>query len=149
MVFWWWSNNATKDDEGNWIIIPKGNNGAKVILKTDGRVEHIVTLNGKTTRAIFDMASKTTVDANGTIITVIQKVVGESIFKAVVETNKEGRSKTRFVKINLATNERIYLANTLRGDQEFNAGSLFNVFNHNNKIYIKSSASLEFDFVIE
>jgi len=142
--------NATQDEEGNIIIVLNdGNATTQIIINHDGSVKHIVQRNGKTTQALFKVASYTVVDANGTVTTHADVFIDGFIFRAVVETNKEGKSKTRFIKINPITQERIYLAHTLREDLEFDLGSTFEIFVRDDKLFIKAIHAMDNDLVIE
>jgi predicted extracellular nuclease/PKD repeat protein len=140
------------DREGNIVVTTPIDDSSAIqtTISVDGKVEHVITYNNKTTKAEAQGdEANTTVDENGTVETHIQNEEGEFIYKAVVVTDKEGNSKTKFVKIHKVTGEQIDLSHTLRSDMNFEHGSTMKIFKRNGKIFIKTRTKLTTDLVIE
>jgi len=93
--------------------------------------------------------ANTSIDTNGTVETQARVVREGFIFKAVVTTNKEDKSKTKFVKLNLATGEEIDLDHTLRNDMLFEEGSIIEILLINGTLHIKTKTLMNGDLVIE
>jgi len=140
------------DEEGNILIVTLLDNGAKahITIKADGTIEHSVAYLDKTTQATTLIEdANTSIDTNGTVETQARVVREDFIFKAVVTTNKEGKSKTKFIKLNLATGEEIDLDHTLRNDMLFEEGSIIEILLIDGTIHIKTKTLLDRDLVIE
>ena len=144
-------SQTTIDQEGAIIITtPTGQNSSiETKITPNARVEHIIKHNGKITQAIAFEDASSSIDEEGMITTQVEKTNKGFSYKAVVITNREGKSQTKFVKINLATGEEVDLSHTLREDMHFEHGSKIEVMIIDNKIHIKTSTSLDDDLVIE
>lgn len=130
------------DDEGNLLIKILSNTKKWIETRvgSDGKVEHSVYYSEKHTGIIFD------VDANTTIESQFEQ--DGTLFKAIVVTNKRGKSKTKFIKINLNTGQQEEYS-TLRKDREFDHGSEVEILKKDGKVYIKSKVNIDGDLVIE
>jgi len=144
-------SKPTVDEEGNFMIKLSLDNNSTIesTIKADGSLGHRVEFNNTTTKAEFTLDANTTIDENGTITTESQSTQEGFIYKAIVITQKDGVSKTKFIKINLETGEQIDLSHTLREDSFFEHGSTIEVLIINGKINIKTQTPLSGDLVIE
>jgi hypothetical protein len=138
------------DDEGNLLIQIPSNKKEWIETRvgSDGRVEHIVHYSEKRTRVTFDLDANTTIDENGTTTIESQFEQDDSVIKAIVVTNKRGKSKTKFIKINLDLGKQEEF-NTLRKDHEFDHGSEVELLKKDGKVYIKTKVNIDGDLVIE
>ena len=127
-----------------------------VTAKPDGTAEHTVTLSGnvvsKATSNII--GANTVIDENGTVETMAgdvnttQNGVTYTI-KAVAETKADGKTITKFVKVNNNTNDVELIGNTVLPTTPFEAGTNVIIDNIDGTLYIKTSAPLDENLVIE
>jgi len=139
------------DEEGNILITASTDTQSSIELRItqEGKLTHKVTFEGQVSLAEFQEDANTSVDENGTVESTLVKRNDRFIFKAVVVTDKNAKSRTKFVKINLTTGEEIELDNTLRQDMQFDVGSKFKIFIVNYTVFIKATTLMSGDLVIE
>jgi surface protein len=143
---------TTVDAQGSvqTVIETENNATVKVTIGKDGTVKHeIQTAQGLTVAISAIAGSDVEVDAKGNIATTSTVEKDGFIYKAVVTTDTEGQTNTKFVKINVATNEQIDLSHTLKEEENFALGNETNVFEMDNMIYIEITASLNEALEIE
>jgi uncharacterized protein YjiK len=128
-----------------------------VTAKPDGTAEHTVTLPSnvvsKATSNII--GANTVIDGNGTVETMAgdvnttQNGVTYTI-KAVAETKSDGKTITKFVKVNTADETDVtVIGNTVLPTTPFEAGTNVIIDNIDGTLYIKTSAPLDENLVIE
>jgi len=137
------------DKMGN-IVMTTSIDSHSTILSTlgiDGVIEHSVEYYAQTTKATFVVDANSTIDENGTLKSIALYRKGDISYEAVIVTDKEGKSKTKFIKKVHGQERRSYP--TLRQDIYFALGSVFRVLVLNDTLQIKSKTFLRSDLVIE
>ncbi|MEA2029921.1 MAG: hypothetical protein U9N49_13255 [Campylobacterota bacterium] len=130
-------------DLGNGILL-------QAVLTVEGKVKHRVNHNDHVTEANFDLQGAfTKVDPTGNLRSQGEVIHDGFIYRAIVVTDRDGLSRSKFVKIEYATGEEIELNHTLREDTLFELGSEFKIFEVDGKIFIKVVTPLDGDLVIE
>ena len=139
------------DEDGNINVDVETdeNNYIKTTIRNDGGSEHLVEYNGLRTKATSNINAKVDIDENANVSTIAEIKRGEFIYKAVVTTDKKGRTQTKFIKINQETGEEINLSNTLKEGELFEAGNIVEIFIVDELMYIKTTAPLNNDLIIE
>ena len=140
------------DKDGNVIITLPQNQESyiKTRIGKNGKIIHRVTNRGKTTQIFAPSDSNTSVDENGT--TTLHSDMNSSdgiTYRAVIVTDKKGRTKTKFIKIDPVSQEEMALGNTLRNDGYFESGSTIQVIIVNGQMHIKTTTAINNDLVIE
>lgn len=145
-------SETTVDTQGNieTTVQTANNSTVKMTISKDRTVKHEVqTAQGLTVAISAIAGSDVEINANGDITTTSTVEKDGFIYKAVVSTNTQGETSTKFVKINIATNEQINLSHTLKEGGSFALGNESDVFEMNNMIYIKIIAPLNEALEIE
>jgi len=145
-------SDTTVDAQGNMQTTLQTENRSivKVTINSDGSVKHEVqTSSGLTVAVSAIEGADVKVDTKGNISTTSEVKKDGFIYKAVVTTNTIGETNTKFVKIDLATNEETDIAHTLKEGEKFAVGNEANVLEIDDVIYIKVSTSLDNELVIE
>jgi len=127
-----------------------------VTAKPDGTAEHTVKKDGIESKATSKIVgANTQIDENGTVETMAgdvnttQNGVTYTI-KAVAETKADGKTITKFVKVNVADETDVELiGNTVLPTTPFEAGTNVIIDNIGGTLYIKTSAPLDENLVIE
>ena len=122
-------------------------------LKLDGSVSHQVDSkeSNTTTTATANLpGSKVEVKDSGIVETTTPIVSGGYIYKATAISTPNGKTKTRFVRIDIQTGIQNNIANTLSDDTPYEAGNNVTIADINGTIYIKTTAPLgEIDLLVE
>ena len=124
-----------------------------VSAKADATAQHTVTNNGKVSRAVSKLAgANTTVDVTGNVTTVAgSEDDGEGYdIKAVVFTDINGESVTRFIKVSQTdANDVSLVETTLKDSSAFALGNEVEISKINNVLYIKVITPLDKPIVID
>jgi uncharacterized membrane protein YkoI len=113
-------------------------------LNADGTVTHKVSYRGEVTEATSNIpGASVTIDENGNVET--KSEVEKNGFKyiAIVTTDTQGETTTKFMRINVATGEEEDLSHTLEAGSSFERGNNPEVIEINDLIYIKVTTSLD------
>ena len=140
------------DAEGNIHTTVKTDSDTtiKVGLNIDGSVQHVVeSKDGVSTVTSAIPGSKVEIDKDGNVETTAQVEKNGFIYKAVVTTNTIGRTRTKFVRVNVATGEEKDIESTLKETTPYEAGSKSEIIELNDLIYIKTTAPLSGRLIIE
>jgi len=146
-------NSIKVDTEGKIETTVALDNGANVIISIneDGTVGHEMTMQeGLSTKVLSRIAgADIKVDTQGNI-TISSEVEKDGfIYKVVVTTNSLGESHTKFVKIDVVTNEETALSNTLKEGESFESGNEVSVLELDGVIYIEVKTLLTTSLTIE
>jgi hypothetical protein len=146
-------SSSSVDENGTLeTIIPFDTNTTiKATLNSDGSVMHIVEKDSSTkvSKAVAKIpGSKVLAKDTGEVETTSQIQKDGFIIKAIALTNKDGTTKTKFVKINLTTGEQSNVANTLSDDTPYEAGNEIEISDIENIIYIRATAPLGDDNLV-
>lgn len=139
-------SNTTVDASGNiqTTIETENSSTVKVTINSDGSVTHEVQTQSGLSVAVSAIAgADVKVDETGNITTTSEVQKDGFIYRAVVTTDTTGETNTKFVKIDLATNEQTDLSNTLKEGENFGVGNEADVLEIDDVIYIKVSTSLD------
>jgi hypothetical protein len=146
-------SDTTIDANGtiNTSVEVDDNSTFKTTLDTKALVSHIVensTSSKKTTQAISKLVGSKVDVSEDYIETTSQIKSGGYIIKAIVTTDKSGKTKTKFTRINLKDGSEDNIANTLDSSYSFEAGNEVQISDINNKIYIRTRTPLGDDKLI-
>jgi len=145
-------SDTTVDAQGNMETTVETDNSStvKVTVNSDGSVKHEVQTSTGLTVAVSAIAgADVKVDEQGNISTTSEVEKDGFVYKAVVTTSNSGETSTKFVKIDLATNEQTDLSNTLEEGENFALGNEANVLEIDDVIYIEVIAPLDEPLIIE
>ena len=145
-------SDTTVDAQGNMQTTVETENSStvKVTMNSDGSVKHEVqTASGLTVAVSAIAGADVEVDTQGNITTTSEVEKDGFIYKAVVSTNTNGETSTKFVKIDVATNEQTDLSNTLKEGENFGLGNEANVLEIDDLIYIEVVTPLDEPLIIE
>jgi hypothetical protein len=145
-------SQTTVDEQGNIETIVEVGNGSsvKININQDSRVEHEVTTENGTSKVVSRIpGADIKVDAQGTVSITSEVEKDGFIYKTVVTTNSKGESSTKFVKIDVATNEETDLSNTLKEGESFGLGNEVSVLELEGVIYIEVTTPLTESLIIE
>ncbi|CAA6807462.1 MAG: Unknown protein [uncultured Sulfurovum sp.] len=145
-------SNTTVDAEGNMQIVVSNENTStvKVTVKSDGSLKHEVETERGVTVSLSSIAgADVKIDTEGNIATTSEVEKNGFIYKAVVTTNINGETSTKFIKVDIATNEQSDLSNTLKEGANFALGNEANVLEIDDLIYIEVVATLDNALEIE
>jgi hypothetical protein len=119
-------------------------------LDIDGSVKHVVeSKNGVSVAISAIPGSKVEVDKDGNVEITSTVEKDGFIYKAVVSTDTTGKTRTKFIKIDIATGEDSELEHTLKETTPYEVGSKSEIIELNDLIYIKTTASLSDALIIE
>jgi hypothetical protein len=146
-------SETSVDAKGNieTNVETKSGGTIKTTLGIDGSVRHEVkSKNGTITVATSTIAgSKIEVDKEGTVTTTAKIEKNGFIYKAVVSTDTKGETRTKFVKIDIATGEESEIEQTLKETTPYELGSKSEIIELDDLIYIKTTAPLSGRLIIE
>ena len=140
------------DSQGNVkTTLATGNESSiEMNLNIDGTVNQIVKYRGSITNVVSNIkGAKVVIDAKGKIETTSEVEKNGFIYKAMVSTDTEGKTKTEFVKIEVATGKEVVLSNTLKDNGSFELGSNATISELDGLIYIQVNTALNTTLVIE
>lgn len=139
-------SDTTVDASGNMqtTIETENSSTVKVTINSDGSVKHEVQTSSGLSVAVSAIAgADVKVDKTGNITTTSEVQKDGFTYRTVVTTDTRGQTNTKFVKIDLATNEETDLSNTLKEGEKFGVGNEAKVLEIDDVIYIKVSTSLD------
>ena len=145
-------SDTTVDAQGNMetIIETENSSSVKVTINSDGSVRHEVQTSTGLTVAVSAIAgADVKVDEQGNISTTSEVEKDGFVYRAVVTTNTTGETSTKFVKVDLVTNEQTDLSNTLEEGENFALGNEASVLEIDDVIYIEVIAPLTDPLIIE
>ena len=90
-------------------------------------------------------------DKETQVITVSVEVEAESgfVYKAIIVTDKDGKSRTKVIKIEVATKKETVVSNTLKNNQQYPAGSHIELLFQKNELVIKITTKIYETLIIE
>ncbi len=133
------------DSDGNTTTtVNSTNSSIEAKLNSDGSVSHKVKqTNGLSSQASSKIAgSKTIVNSDGSVETTSELIESGFIIKAIVTTDTQGQSKTKFVKIDLSTGKQSEISNTLQDSTPYPVGNRVDIDKIDTKLFIKTVAPL-------
>ncbi|XPV67831.1 MAG: Ig-like domain-containing protein [Halarcobacter sp.] len=135
------------DDSGN---VQTTNGSVTLKLNSDGTVTHEVTKGAlKTTADSTISGSNVKEDGSGNVETTSEVTQGGFVYKAVVTTNSQGETTTKFVKVDLSTGEQSEVDKTISDTTPYQAGNKVEISKVNGVLYIKTTTPLDGSIVIE
>ena len=140
------------DTEGNihTTVKTKNDSTIKVGLNIDGSVQHVVeSKNGVSIVTSAIPGSKVEIDKDGNVEITAEVEKNGFIYKAVITTDINGQTQTKFVTINVATGEEKDIQSTLKSTTPYEAGIKSEIIEIENLIYIKTTAPLSGRLIIE
>jgi hypothetical protein len=145
-------SDTSVDAQGNMQTVVEAENSAsiKITVNSNGTVNHEVQTQNGLTVAISSVAgADVKVDTQGNISTTSEVKKDGFIYRAIVTTDTTGSTATKFVKIDLATNEQIALSHTLKEGENFGLGNEASVLELDDMVYIEIVAPLDAPLIIE
>lgn len=145
-------SSTNMSDNGTIVsnVTLDANTNIKAELNVDGSVSHIVEKNNIQSIATSNIpGARVEADNDGNVETSSELRENGSIYKAVVTTNKEGLTKTKFAKVDLTTGEESEINNTLKDDGSYEHGNSITIDRFSGKIYMKIVAPINNNLVIE
>ncbi len=128
------------DSDGNVksVLSVDSDTQLETTLSSDGTITHSTTAKGATTEVHSSVKGATVVvDEQGNTELRAQVEKNGFIYKAVITVSIDGEAKTKFVKVNIATNEETDISSTLNEDSSFERGNRAEVVELNDLVYIK------------
>ena len=122
----------------------------ETVVNIDGTVTLEVTSRGVTTEISTSVkGSDVSIDENGTVE--IQSSIEKNGFRyeTVITTNADGETKAKFIKIDIATEERVELSSTLGEESTFPSGNKTEIIVLDDVVYIKIVTPLDKILIIE
>jgi len=145
-------SDSSVDAEGNIQTLIEAENSStiKITLNSNGSVRHEVqTQNGLTMAVSAIAGADIKVDTQGNISTTSEVEKDGFIYRVVVTTNTAGETSTKFVKIDIATNEQTDSSHTLQEGENFALGNEASVLEIDDVVYIEIVAPLNEALIIE
>lgn len=139
------------EDDGD-IVSSNGDDTIRLKLNNDGTVTHEVVNNtvSKTSAATSKVAnSSVKSDESGNVETTAEVKKDGYVYKAIVSTNKEGETTTKFVRVDLSTGEQDNVDNTVSSSTPFQAGNEVEISEIDGNLYIKTTTPLDGSLEIE
>gem|GEM_PF-3345403 len=123
-------------------------------LNTDGTVTHKVTTNESNTTLETEVSatipgSKVEVDDKGNVETSSEILKDGFMIRAIAASDENGKTKTRFEKVNLATGESDVFDNTMSQSTPYSAGNKVEIIDDNGTVYIKTNAPISDNLIVE
>ncbi|MBU1667523.1 putative Ig domain-containing protein [bacterium] len=136
------------DENARNIIV--GDSNITLSVDSNGTARYTVTYRGVTTKVVSSIkGTKVVVDASGNIESTSEIEKNGFIYRAIISTNVEGKTQTKFVKIDVATGQELVISNTLKSTTPYQAGNEAAIIELNSLIYIKVSTPLDATLVVE
>jgi len=110
---------------------------------TDGSDDGLIVVVKSSTVISTIAGSTSVVDANGTTTVTAEIEKSGFIYRAIITIEPDGRTQTRIVKINLATNEEILIDSTIAIEQFHSIGSVITVYVLNGVLEIEIDTPLQ------
>ncbi|MFK2823126.1 immunoglobulin-like domain-containing protein [Arcobacter sp. YIC-80] len=139
------------EDDGD-IVSSNSDDTIRLKLNNDGSVTHEVVNNtvSKTSTATSSVeGSSVKSDKDGNVETTSEVKKDGFIYKAVVTTNKEGQTMTKFVRVDLSSGEQNNVDNTVSPNTPFEVGSEVEISEIDGSLYIKTTTPLDGSLEIE
>ncbi|MGA1940680.1 immunoglobulin-like domain-containing protein [Arcobacter sp. YIC-310] len=139
------------EDDGD-IVSSNSDDTIRLKLNNDGSVTHEVVNNtvSKTSTATSSVeGSSVKSDKDGNVETTSEVKKDGFIYKAVVTTNKEGQTMTKFVRVDLSSGEQNNIDNTVSPNTPFQAGNEVEISEIDGSLYIKTTTPLDGSLEIE
>ena len=134
-------------------VIVDSNSKVSVIARADGTAEHKVSVNGKESMATSKIeGASTVINTTGQVETTAGQVDDGNGYdtKAVVTTQSDGKTTTRFIKVSRSNPSDISaVVNTLKASSSFALGTNVEISKIGGTLYIKIIAPLDENLVIE
>jgi len=120
------NSNTIIDAEGNMNTIVEVDNGSKIKVTVghDGSIKHEVqTERGLTVVSSTIAGADINVDKRGNITSTSEVEKNGFKYKAIITTNVEGYTQSKFIKVNIATGVEEDISNTLKESLSYDVGS--------------------------
>lgn len=148
------SSTTNVDTNGNVESTSLTTSGTVVLkLNNDASVSHVVrntALDKTSTASTTIPGSSVESDNQGNVQTTSEIKKSEFIYRAVVKTNEDGKTTTKFVRIDLSTGEQSNSDNTLNENNSYPSGNQVTISQSDDgEIYIKTQSPLDGPLVIE
>ena len=121
----------------------------KANLRADGTVKNSIKGLKTTTVEPNIKGSSVNVTKNGSMETKSEVSRDGFTYQAVVTSDKDGKTETKFIKTNIATGEQSNISNTLTDKTPYDAGNSVEISDINGKIFIKTTAPLTDNLVVD
>jgi len=146
------NSNTIIDAEGNMNTIVEVDNGSKIKVTVghDGSIKHEVqTERGLTVVSSTIAGADINVDKRGNITSTSEVEKNGFKYKAIITTNVEGYTQSKFIKVNIATGVEEDISNTLKESLSYDVGSSTSIVEIENLVYIRVETPLNSILVIE
>ena len=125
-------------------------NTINITLDADGSVKYALETPEGETRAISAIAGSSVEVTEEGVLVITSKIKKNGvIYVAVLTTDVNGKTSTKFNRINTLTEEEIEVANTLAGDTQYSVGSRSKIFELEDITYIETTTSLNNRLITE
>ncbi|WP_321468191.1 Ig-like domain-containing protein [Halarcobacter sp.] len=142
------NTTISEDGDGNPQIVTTVGN-IEVDAKPDGSAVHIVTNGSTSSKTTSSILGADTIINNDNVQTLAGKLTsGSFTIKAKSVTKDDGTTVTRFVSVDGSNNETV-LGDTLNDGSVFANGNTVEIYEDNGAIFIKITAPLSDDLVVE
>ncbi len=142
------NTTISEDGDGNPQIVTTVGN-IEVDAKPDGSAVHIVTNGSTSSKTTSSILGADTIINNDNVQTLAGKLTsGSFTIKAKSVTKDDGTTVTRFVSVDGSGNETV-LGDTLNDGSVFANGNTVEIYEDNGAIFIKITAPLSDDLVVE
>ena len=147
--------DVSSDGSITTVVALDSNTSVQAELKTDGSVAHKVTTKDQNSADVHTQVvaklpgSKVEVDESGNVETSSEILQDNLMVRVIAITDENGKTTTRFEKVNLTTGEVSAISSTLSEESSYPAGTSVEINEIDSRLFLETTTPLDNDLVIK